>query len=91
MERLQSWSDRMNGAKYMLYTLIQNGCVNLCPGIPKKRGNAVYHKAVLDWLYADLANIQYYMSGEPFYFTNFVKDDKGRLLSCEVTLKRPSK
>ena len=73
----------------MIYRLHENGCLNLCPGISKKDGGLVYQKAVYDWLMEDLMHIDYYLSGEPYYFTDHQIDDKGKLLSCKVTLTRP--
>lgn len=89
MEKLIPWSERMQGAKLMLYRLHDEGCLNLCPGISKKDGGQVYSKAIYNWLMKDLSHIEQYLSGEPFYFTNHQRDNKGKLLSCEVTLIRP--
>lgn len=64
--------------------------LELDPGLPKKNDRAVYHRAVYDWLMTDLLNIQHFLSGEPYYFTDFKKDDKGNLISCRVTTDQPT-
>lgn len=90
MKNFTDWTRRMQGAKLMLYRLNENGCLYLCPGISKKDGNKVYHKAIFDWLMSDLAHIEKYLSGEPYYFTNHKRDSKGKLLSCDISLTRPT-
>lgn len=89
MNKLIPWSEKMQGAKLMLYRLRENGCLNLCPGISKKDGGQVYQKAIYDWLMEDLVHIEQYLSGEQLYFTDHKRDTKGKLLSCKVTLTKP--
>lgn len=77
----------MQGARNMLYYLYDKGCLNLSPGISKKQGNRAYSLAVYNWLMEDFANIEHFLSGGQYYFTDFKKDNKGNLLSCRVTTK----
>ena len=88
MGNLFLYSSRLNGAKIMLHYLNDSGRLNLVPGISKKDGSEVYHKAVFDWLMSDLRNIEHFLSGEPFYFTDHKKDCKGKLLSCKIKVNR---
>lgn len=78
----------MNGARQMLVYLHQHGCLALAKGISKKDGGEVYAKALYDWLMEDSRHIEEFLSDEPRYFINHKRDEKGKLVSCEVTTNR---
>ena len=92
-ERLFPWSERMQGARLMLYRLNEDGCLNLSPGISKKDGGPIYHKAIYDLLMDDLTNIDRYLIRDDIFFTDHQNDDKGKLISCRATFtdSRPTR
>lgn len=86
---LTEWGAYMRGAKMMLYRLFTEGMADLCPHIPKKDGKSVYNKATFDWLMEAPQHIEIFLSGSGFYYTDFRKDEKGRLMFCKITEKAP--
>lgn len=88
MEKLMLWSQRMKGARQMLVYLHLHGCLNLAKGVSKKDGGEVYAKALYDWLMEDYRHIEEFLSDEPRYYINHKRDEKGKLISCEITTNR---
>lgn len=82
MERLHDWSLRMQGARQILLRL--KDCGMFTPA-EWKGENAIYNKAMLDWLLADPRHIDVFLTAGDYdgRFRNHKKDKKGKLVSVE--------
>lgn len=84
---LYPWAYEMQGAKKMIFFLVDQYKIDLMPDIAKNKGKEAYQKALMDWLMKDLSNIEKFLSGAELRFVNHQKDKKGKVISCEVICK----
>ena len=82
-ENLHEWSNRMQGAREMLIKLYEDDKMILPLGV-KRSEDSVYTKAIVNLLAIDLRNIQEYFLGTNIGFRNHVRNNKGKLISCEA-------
>ena len=82
-ENLHEWSNRMQGAREMLIKLYEDDKMILPLGV-KRSEEMVYTKAIVSLLASDLKNVQEYLLGTNIGFRNHVRDEKGKLISCEA-------
>ena len=82
-ENLHEWSNRMQGAREMLIKLYEDDNMILPVGV-KRSEDSVYTKAIVNLLAIDLRNIQEYFLGTNIGFRNHVRNNKGKLISCEA-------
>lgn len=85
-ERLDNWTQRMQGARQMLRMLADYGKLDIANFATKSNGKQVYARALYDWLVSDLTHIEAFLNGEEYRFINHQRDAKGRLIKCEVVL-----
>ena len=82
-ENLHEWSNRMQGAREMLIKLYEDDKMVLPLGV-KRSEDSVYTKAIVNLLIRDLRNVHEYLLGTNIGFRNHVRDNKGKLISCEA-------
>ena len=86
-ENLPEWSERMQGARELLIKLYENDNMILPLGL-KRSEDRVYTKAIVNLLISDLRNVQEYLIGTNIGFRNHVRNNKGKLISCEAYFMR---
>ena len=82
-ENLHEWSNRMQGAREMLVKLYEDDNMIL-PVCEKRSEDMVYTKDIVNLLISDLRNVQEYLLGTNIGFRNHIRDNKGKLISCEA-------
>ena len=82
-ENLHEWSNRMQGAREMLIKLYEDDKMILPLGV-KRSEDRVYTKSIVYLFASDLKNIQEFLLGTNIGFRNHVRDNKGKLISCEA-------
>lgn len=83
MENLHEWSDRMQSARLMLIKLYDDDGMTLF--VSGRHGeDKVYTKAMVELLRNDLRNVENYLLGTQIGFRKHVRNQKGKLVSCEA-------
>lgn len=86
MENLHEWSNKMQGAREMLETIIvsvkkSNGRFLLDDA---GKDSKVYHDAIIRLVLSSLDNTQNFLLGKNIGYTNHKRDNKGRLIHCDA-------
>ena len=73
----------MQGAREMLIKLYEDDKVILSLGV-KRSEDRVYTKAMVELIRSDLKNVENYLLGTQIGFRKHVRNQKGKLVSCEA-------
>ena len=82
-ENLHEWSERMQGAREMLIKLYDDDDMTISVS-GKHSEDKVYTRAMVELLRSDLRNVENYLLGTQIGFRKHVRNQKGKLVSCEA-------
>ena len=83
MENLHEWSNRMQSARLMLIKLYDDDGMTIFVSGRHSEDN-VYTKAMVELIRSDLRTVENYLLGTQIGFRKHVRNQKGKLVSCEA-------
>lgn len=87
MNKLIPWSERIKGARDMLWALNNRGYLNTTNAPKTDRWDKVTRTAIIQLMLDDKTNIDRFLNEDEIVFYDWGKDKKGKPIKCKAKFK----